>query len=185
MRLTPRSFIDEETHVAPWGPPGRALHHRCSASLPVPRVVVWSGGVWRNSVTLGRLTTSLSSAWRAGSLVWVFCGCALLSGPSCSLCSGELWGAKSAFPAASGSPQPPPMGIRRWMSSPCTRPVQLVNTLRGPGAPAGTPPSCAALEGSPEVQGCQRLPSALLRKWGPWGCARVRVLVGVWVCMGL
>ena len=70
------------------------------------------------------------------------------------------------------------------MSSPCTRPVQLVNTLRGPGAPAGTPPSCAALEGSPEAQGCQRLPSALLREWGPWGCvcARVHVRVCSWVC---
>ena len=77
------------------------------------------------------------------------------------------------------------------MSSPCTRSVQLVNTLRGPGAPAGTPPSCAALGGSPEAQGSRRqghLPSALLRKWGPRGCAcmcaREHVLMGVWVCVG-
>lgn len=111
MSLTPRSFTDKETHVAPWGPPGRALHHRCSASLPVPRVVVWSGGVWSNSVTLGRLTTSLSSAWRAGSLVWVFCGCTLLSGPSCSLCSGEPWrGGQVSLSCCSGKPSTPSHG---------------------------------------------------------------------------
>lgn len=81
------------------------------------------------------------------------------------------------------------MGIRRRVSSPCTRSVQLVNTPRGPGAPAGTPASCAALEGSPEAQGCQRLPSALLRVGAMGVCActraRARVLVGVRVCMGL
>lgn len=110
MRLTPRSFIDEETHVAPWGPPRRALHHRCSTSLPVPRVVVWSGGVWSNSVTLGRLTTSLSSAWRAGSLVWVFCGRALLSSPSCSLCSGEPMGGQVSLSCCSRKPSTPSHG---------------------------------------------------------------------------
>lgn len=75
------------------------------------------------------------------------------------------------------------------MSSPCTRSVQLVNTLWGPGVPAGMPPSCAALGGSPEAQGSRHqghLPSALLRKWGPRGCAcmcaREHVLMGVWVC---
>ena len=104
MRLTPRSFIDEETHVAPRGPPGRALHHRCSASLPVPRVVVWSGGVWSNSVTLGRLTTSLSSAWRAGSLVWVFCGRALLSGP---FLFPVQWGAVGGQVSLSGCSRKP------------------------------------------------------------------------------
>ena len=73
------------------------------------------------------------------------------------------------------------------MSSPCTRSVQLVNTLRGPGAPAGMPPFCAALRGSPEAQGCRRqghLPSALLRKWGSRGCVHACVHVNTcsWVC---
>lgn len=133
-------------------------------------------------MTLGRLTTSLSSVWRVESLVWVCCGRVLLSGHSCSLCSGEPWRGTLAFPAAVGDPKTPPMGIRRQMSLQCTCSVQPVDTLPGPGGPVGTPPSGAALGGSPEAQGYQRqghLPSALLGKWGPWGCVHACVHVNM------
>lgn len=179
--------------MAPWGTPGRAPACLASSFPPCPLSCACVCGVTVPLCCLEELcdfgkADSLSelrveSGESGLGLLWLRSS----ERPFLLPVQRGAMGGTLAFPAAAGDPQPPPTGIRRRMSSQRTRSVQPVNTLPGPGVPVGMPPSGAALGGSPEAQGCQRqghLPSALPRKWGPWGCAHACVHVNMcsWVC---